>query len=61
MRCLTLREAARETGISYKTLLEAVRGGELLAFIPCGLKRTRYVRDREIERWLKDMEEASRR
>lgn len=61
MRCLTLREAARETGISYKTLLEAVRGGELRAFIPCGLKRTRYVRDREIERWLKDMEEASRR
>ena len=61
MRCLTLREAARETGISYKTLLEAVRGGELRAFVPFGLTRKRFVRDNEIERWLKAMEKASRR
>lgn len=61
MRCLTLREAARETGISYKTMLEAVRGGELKAFIPCGLSRKRFVRDNEVERWLKAMEKASRR
>lgn len=61
MRCLTLREAARETGISYKTMLKAVRGGELRAFIPCGLTRKRFVRDGEVERWLKAMEKASRR
>lgn len=59
MRCLTLREAARETGISYKTLLEAVRGGELRAFIPCGLSRKRFVRDNEIERWLREMEKGA--
>lgn len=59
MRCLTLREAARETGISYKTMLEAVRGGELKAFIPCGLTRKRFVRDGEVERWLQQMEKGA--
>lgn len=58
MRCLTLRQVAKETGTRYEFLLEAVRSGELRAFIPQGMKRKQYVRTEELDRWLLAMEQA---
>lgn len=58
MRCLTLRQVAKETGIRYEFLLEAVRSGELRAFVPQGMKRKQYVRTEELDRWLLAMEQA---
>lgn len=58
MRCLTLRQVADETGIKYLAVLDAVRNGRLRAFVPPGLTKKRFVRDAEVERWLKAMEQA---
>ena len=57
MRCLTLRQASEETGIEYRSLLAAARAGELHTFVPFGLSRKRFVRECEIERWLRSMEQ----
>lgn len=56
-RCLTLHEAAEETGFSYKrVILPAVRAGELRAFVPFGLARKRYVRIEELRRFVRQQE-----
>lgn len=59
MRCLTLRQASEETGIEYRSLLAAARAGELHTFVPFGLSHKRFVREREIERWLRSMEQKT--
>ena len=59
MRCLTLRQVAKETGIRYEFLLEAVRSGALRAFVPPGMVKKHFVRDVEVERWLESMEQES--
>lgn len=56
MRCYTLKQAASETGIAYKVLLAAARAGELKAFVPPGMKRKQYVRDAELDRWVRSLE-----
>ena len=59
MRCLTLRQVEEETGLEYRIVLNAVNSGQLQAFIPPGMVRKRFVRDAEVERWLKAMEQES--
>lgn len=59
MRCLSLRQVKEETGLDYRIILDAVNSGRLRAFTPPGMVRKRFVRDAEVERWLKAMEQES--
>lgn len=53
---VSLKEAAELSGLSYRTLLDASRSGELAAFVPPGLTRKRFVRVDELRRWIKSLE-----
>lgn len=59
MRCLSLRQVEEETGLEYRIVLNAVKSGQLQAFTPPGMVRKRFVRDAEVERWIKAMEQES--
>lgn len=59
MRCLSLRQVEEETGLDYRIVLDAVKSGRLQAFTPPGMVKKRFVRDAEVERWLKAMEQES--
>lgn len=59
LRCHTLPEAARLCGLPYRYVLIAANAGELRTFVPFGMRQKRYVRDDELRRWLREMEESN--
>lgn len=56
VRAVSLKEAAKLTGLSYRTMLSASKRGDLAAFLPPGVTRKRFVRVDELERWMRSME-----
>ncbi|NLH91095.1 MAG: helix-turn-helix domain-containing protein [Atopobium sp.] len=60
-RTYTVTEVAKMTGFARTTVYDAVKCGDIKALLPNGVVRGFRIRESEVERWMKSMEQSDSR